>query len=109
MLVRFLQAVRTVCDRIDPVHRAIQLFHASIAEPDKLGTNDAAVKDDIARFLMRQKKRAVADLAARIRDESQPELLRRHAAQTLELISGRRLHAEEKLANAHRLLERHGV
>jgi phospholipase C len=109
MLVRFLQVVRAVCDRLDPVHRASQLFHASIAEPDKLGTKDAAVKDDIARFLMRQKKRAVADLAARIRDESQPELLRRHAAQTLELISGRRLHAVEKLAKAHRLLERHGV
>jgi hypothetical protein len=55
MLVRFLQDVRAVCDRLDPVHRAIQLFHASIAEPDKLGTKDAAVKDDIARFLMRQK------------------------------------------------------
>jgi hypothetical protein len=109
MLARFLQSVRGVCDRLDPVHRAIQLLHTSIAEPDKLGTKDVSVKDDIARYLMRQKQRAVATLAARIRDESQPEIIRRHAAQTLELISGRRLHEEEKLAKAHMLLERHGV
>ena len=60
----------------------------------------------ILRDFLCGKKSAVADLAARIRDESQPELLRRHAAQTLELISGRRLDAVEKLAKAHSLLER---
>jgi phospholipase C len=83
-------------------------FKVSIAEPDKLGTKDVSVKDDVARWLMHRKKMAVAELAHRIRDEKRPEDERRHAARTLEMISGRRFHHINKLDEAKRLLALHG-
>lgn len=82
-------------------------FRVSIAEPDKLGTADVSVKDDIARTLMRKKAKAVAVLAKHIGDETLSESRRRHAVQTLELISGRRFHKDGKLGEAKALLARH--
>ncbi len=83
-------------------------FSVSIAEPDKLGTDDVSVKDDVARWLMRKKKDAVSILAGHIRNEALSDDLRRHAARTLELISGRRFHHVEKLEEAAKLLDIHG-
>jgi phospholipase C len=84
-----------------------QLFNVSIAEPDKLGTADVSVKDDVARWLMGRKKKSVAGLAASIRDKSLSEDTRRHAARTLEMISGRRFHHQDKLVEADTLLNLH--
>jgi phospholipase C len=83
-------------------------FSVSIAEPDKLGTADVSVKDDIATALMTKKKEAVPILAQNVRDTSLSEARRRHAAQTLELISGRRFHDNQKLNEAEQLLRLHG-
>jgi hypothetical protein len=49
---------------------------------------------------MRQKKAAVAVSAGHIRNEDRSDDDRRHAARTLELISGRRFHHIEKLEEA---------
>jgi len=83
-------------------------FGVSLAEPDKLGTKDVSVKDDVAQWLMHQKEQAVGVLAQQIRDNSLPEELRRHAAQTFELISGRRFDFDDKIGAARKLLALHG-
>jgi hypothetical protein len=85
-----------------------QAFSVSIAKPDKLGTADVSVKDDVAKWLMQQKQAAVAVLAGHIRNEGLSDDARRHAARTLELISGRRFHHVEKLEEAKKLLDLHG-
>lgn len=83
-------------------------FSVSIAEPDKLGTADVSVKDDIAKWLMHQKQQAVAVLGGDIRNESLPEDRRRNAARTFELVSGRRFHHDRKVEEARTLLDFHG-
>ena len=83
-------------------------FTRSIAQPDKLGSTNAPVKNDIAQALMTKKNQALTVLAQNMRDTSVPEARRRHAAQTLELISGRRFHATQKVAEAEHFLQLHG-
>jgi phospholipase C len=107
-LVRWFENVKSRLCSPRPPRSGGQAFNVSIAEPDKLGTADVSVKDDIACGLMRKKKQAVAILAQHIRDQTLSEERRRHAAQTLELISGRRFHGEQKLNEARRLQELHG-
>ncbi len=105
---RWLENVTSFFRSPGPARLDGRAFNVSIAEPDKLGTADVSVKDDIARGLMRKKKQAVPILAAHVRDRTRSEARRRHAARTLELISGRRFHTDRKLDEAQRLLELHG-
>jgi phospholipase C len=105
---RWFEAVKSYIWSPTPATPGTHEFNVSIAEPDKLGTGDVSVKDDIATALMSKKKAAVAVLAQDVRDESLTDAHRRHAAQTLELISGRRFHSDEKLNEAQKLLEIHG-
>jgi hypothetical protein len=105
---RWLESVKSYFCNPGPPRFDGRTFNVSIAEPDKLGTADVSVKDDIARSLMRKKKDAVAILAQHVRDRTLPDARRRHAAQTLELISGRRFHGDRKLNEAQRLLQLHG-
>jgi phospholipase C len=81
---------------------------ASIAQPDKLGGANVRVKDGIAQALMTKKSQAVAVLAQHMRDTTLSEARRRHAAQTLELITGRRFHASTKVTEAEHFLQLHG-
>ncbi len=82
-------------------------FQESTVQPDKLGSANAPVKDDIAQALTTKKNQAVAILAALVRDATLSEARRRHAAQTLELISGRRFHAGHEVAEADKFLHFH--
>jgi len=66
------------------------------------------VKNDIAQALMTKKSQAITVLAQRMRDTTLPETRRLHAAQTLELISGRRFHTDQKLTEAEHFLQLHG-
>ncbi len=103
--VRFAEGVKAFFSRRESSRRA---FDVSIAEPDKLGTADVSVKDDIARSLMRKKKEAVPIVGQHLRDGTLSDARRRHAAHTLEMISDRRFHGERKLNEAQYLLELHG-
>lgn len=103
-----IDRVKAYCEHPESAKLDSRTFSVSIAEPDKLGTADVSVKDDIARWLMHKKQRSVAVLAEHIRDDSLSEDLRRHAARTLELISGRRFHHDGKLEEAQKLLDLHG-
>jgi phospholipase C len=105
---RWVGAIKSFFWHPKPAVPDASAFNVSIAEPDKLGTADVSVKDDIARSLMTKKKAAVAILAQDVRSRSLSDAQRRHAAQTLELISGRRFHSEKKLDEAQRLLALHG-
>ena len=105
---RWFERVKSIFCNPRPDRLVRGEFNVSIAEPDKLGTADVSVKDDIAQSLMTQKKRAVAILAQHVRDATLSERRRRHAAQTLEMISGRRFHSKQKLDEARRLLTLHG-
>jgi phospholipase C len=101
----FVTAKSAVWHPAPPDPRA---FTRSIAQPDKLGSANAPVKNDIAEALMTKKNQALTVLAQHMRDTSLPEARRRHAAQTLELISGRRFHATQKVAEAEHFLQLHG-
>jgi phospholipase C len=108
LYAKFARAVGRVTDYLKGLATTNgQPFNVSIAEPDKLGTADVSVKDDVARWLMERKKRSIKVLAENIRDDRLSEDARRHAARTLEMVSGRRFHHEEKLAEADKLLSLH--
>ncbi|MGC2332241.1 MAG: hypothetical protein WA581_12355 [Candidatus Acidiferrales bacterium] len=83
-------------------------FTRSIAQPDKLGSANAPVKNDIAQALMTKKNQAVTVLANHMGDTTLSEARRRHAAQTLELISGRRFHTNQMVPEAEHFLQLHG-
>jgi hypothetical protein len=93
-----IDRIKVFCESLERTNVDSHAFAGLIAEPDKLGTADVSVKDDTARWLMHQKQQSLAALADRIR----------HAARTLELISGRRFHHVGKLEEAQKLLELHG-
>jgi phospholipase C len=105
--VRVFYQAKALCRRMNPWPGDSQAFNVSIAEPDKLGTADVSVKDDIATWLMHQKQQAVDVLSGHIRDASLSNERRRHAAQTFELISGRRFHHDDKIGEARKLLDLH--
>jgi len=104
---RWIETIKTFCWNFRPALPDAHTFNVSIAEPDKLGTADVSVKDDIAKAIMLKKKQAVVILAEQIRNTSLSQSRRNHAAQTLELISGRRFHSAQKLDEAQRLLQLH--
>jgi phospholipase C len=106
-LARVLEGLKSFIENLALPKGEAGDFAVSIAEPDKLGTADVSAKDRVAKWLMRKKKAAVGVLAVHIRDENLPEESRRHAARTLELISGRRFHHVGKLDEAKRLLDLH--
>jgi len=81
---------------------------ASIAHPDRIGGASAPVKDAIAGALMAKKEQAVGILAQHVSDPGLSDTLRQHAAQTLELISGRRFDIDNKIAAAEHFLTVHG-
>jgi phospholipase C len=67
-------------------------FRVSIAETDKLAVKHAPERDSVARFLMRQKPRAIRGLATRIHDQNASAGDREHAIRTLAAITGRKFH-----------------
>jgi phospholipase C len=104
-IARAIDCVKEAFAALAPTNYSTGGFTVSTAEPDKLATGDTSVKDDIARLLMAQKKRAVAVLTQHIGDENATDSRRRHAAETLSMISGRRFHEEDKLGEAKRLVQ----
>jgi hypothetical protein len=62
----------------------------SISKPDKLSIKFVRENDNVARFLMRQKPRAIGGLTERINDETLSTEVRNHARHTLAIITGRR-------------------
>jgi hypothetical protein len=107
-LSRWFETTKSLVWRSAPTPTDPSGFSISIAQPDKLSAANAPVKDDIARSLMAKKKRAVGILGAHLRDSTLSDIRRRHAAQTLELITGRRFHAGQKVNEAKHLLQLHG-
>lgn len=107
---RCIEAVKAWCERgLARLYHEGNALPVSLTEPDKLARKTVAVREDYARFLMHQKRRALPCLAERIRDEGLPLAAREHAVHTLALISGRRFHREkDKLAHADKWLRRHG-
>ena len=85
-------------------------FKVSIAEPDKLATDrDCATRDNVAEFLMRMKRGAPLTIQKRLADPALSDAERRHAVQTLALISKRNFHKEpDAMANAQRWLASRG-
>jgi phospholipase C len=107
-VAHIVNRIETCFDNPEPAKADGRAFSASIAEPDKLDSGDVSVKDDIAQWMMHQKQAAVAVLADHIRNEGLSDDERRHAARTLEMITGRRFHHIEKLDGAKTLLGLHG-
>jgi phospholipase C len=102
---RWLGGLKSLLWRAAPIDP--HAFQESTVQPDKLGSANAPVKDDIAQALTIKKNQAVAILAQHVRDATLSDARRRHAAQTLELISGRRFHAGDELAEADKFLHFH--
>lgn len=107
-LSRWFGALKSLLWRSAPPPANPMALDASIAQPDKLGGANVPVEDDIARSLMAKKQQAVAILARHVRDTGLSDARRRHAAQTLELMSGRRFHVDKKVAEAEHFLKLHG-
>jgi phospholipase C len=107
-LARWFEAAKSVVWPFAPTPVDRHSLGASIASPDKLGSASAPIKDDIAHALMAKKRSALHILAGHLRDATLSDLRRRHAAQTLELISGRRFHSDQTLGEADRFLKLHG-
>ncbi len=105
---RWFEAVKSFVWRSAPTPANPMALDASIAEPDKVGGANVPVKNDIARSLMTKKEQAIAIVAGHMRDATLSEPRRRHAVQTLELISGRRFHTYNKVAEAEHFLKLHG-
>lgn len=81
----------------------------SLIELDKLARKKVDLKDDFARFLMNQKRQAVAATAARIHDERLPPAVRAHAVHTLALVSKRPFHkTHDRVGSASAWLRRRG-
>lgn len=105
---RFLEGLKSLFYHPEPFRPLRRAFAVSIANPDKVSSN-VPLKDDIARYLMRKKQAAVTVLAQDLRRKSIVGDGRgRYAAQTLELISGRRFHHDRKVDEAEHLLDLHG-
>lgn len=67
----------------------------TIAEPDKLAHHrDAVPRDNVAHFLMRRKRQAVAELDRVMGDQASTGNQKKQALRTLGLISGRAYHRE---------------
>jgi phospholipase C len=84
--------VRELCDTSLGYLYEDRGFKASIAEPDKLVIKHASDQNNVARFLMHQKPRAIRGLAKRIHDQNVPEEVQTHAVRTLAAITGRQFH-----------------
>lgn len=83
----------------------------SIAEPDKVSSRAvAAIRDDVARFVMRKKRYAMLGLRTRLSDPELPPEQREHTLMTLGLITGRKFHHEPaatRFTHAHQWLAQH--
>jgi len=88
----FLESLKWVSDRILATLYDDHGLMGSIAKPDKLGTKYVWEKDNVARFLLYQKPRAIPGLAKRIDDKNLPVEVQKHALRTLALITGRKFH-----------------
>ena len=106
-LVYFIEWVREICDRALGYLYEGKGFEVSIAEPGKLAIKHASDHNNVARFLMRQKPRAIRGLAKRIQDENAPEEVRQHAVRTLAAITGRQFHLHN-IENARNWLRQRG-
>jgi phospholipase C len=109
VLARCLEAVKTACEwMLERAYDEPVGVRVSIAEPDKLSRLQAATpRDNVARFLMRKKRYAVAGLKRRLRDATVSPQQHEHAVQTLALIAGRKFHLEDddKVGTALRWLQ----
>jgi phospholipase C len=83
---------RYLLDRVYDVNRGVVV---SIAEPDRLARRkDAQSRDNVAEFLMRQKRYAVVGIRNRLRQAGLSPAQRQHTLQTLALLTGRKFHRE---------------
>ncbi|GEM_PF-1651837 len=111
-LARAIEAAKAasdwMLDRVYDVNRGVVV---SIAAPDRLARKkDVRPRDQVAEFLMRKKRYAVVGLRNRLRQPGLSPAQRRHALQTLALLTGRPFHREpeaERIGNAETWLERH--
>jgi len=70
-------------------------LRASIAEPDRLTTDEnATARDNVARFIMRKKRYAIVGLHTWLADPTLAPRQRQQSLHTLALISGRKFHRE---------------
>jgi phospholipase C len=107
---RCLEAVKTACEwMLERAYDEPVGVRVSIAEPDKLSRRAAATpRDNVARFLMRKKRYAVAGLERRLRDTAVSPRQHEHAVQTLALITGRKFYLDDqdKVGNALRWMQK---
>jgi phospholipase C len=108
-LARCLEVLKTACEwMLERAYDEPAGVRVSIAEPDKLSRRKATTpRDNVARFLMRKKRYAVAGLQRRLRDTTVSPGQHDHAVQTLALITGRKFHLDDKdkVANALKWLQ----
>jgi phospholipase C len=107
LIVSSASALRSWADKLAGAPASVRV---SLAAPDRLAHhNDIAPKEALARYLMRQKRLAVPQLAAQIRATHRASAEHKHAVRTLGLLTGRQYHNEEA-GSEHALgwLARHG-
>ncbi len=77
--------------------------------PDKLARDKQPLREQFAKFLGHQKRRALPALARMLRDPKASSDRRNNALQTLAIITGRKFHREQNgVANADQWLKKHG-
>jgi hypothetical protein len=110
-LSRAIEAFKSGCERLlSKIYREPAGISVSFTEVDRLSRETTSTRDDFAKFLMHQKRKAVPALALRIRDQSSPLEVREHAVRTLAGITGRRFnHEPDKIKKADGWLRRHGT
>lgn len=95
---------------VERLSRIPGTIRVSFAEPDRLAHHiDASPKDGFARYLMQSKRKAVGHVARQLRSREATHEQRRHAQQTLALLTGRQYHREQDgQEHAESWLRRHG-
>lgn len=110
-LARTIEAIKSAGDYLlDGLYRVNRGIVVSIAEPDRLARRkDVRPRDDVAEFLMRQKRYAVVGIRKRLQQTDLSPAQRHHTLQTLALVTGRKFHREpaaERDKNATAWLDR---
>jgi phospholipase C len=94
-LARLFEAVKSLFEYLLRwVYSENTTLRVSLTEPDKISRESSPLPDDFARFLQHQKQRAIPVLAAMIRNNALPAVVRDHAVRALSSITGRKFHRE---------------
>jgi phospholipase C len=107
---RVIETIKTWCKGLlDHVYNEPPNISVSITELDKLARETIPLRENFARFLAHQKRKAIPEIAKRIRDTHLSLQAREHAVHTLALISHRRFHQEpDRIRRADVWLQRKG-